>query len=174
MELEGIPHVFTAEQHAELRIDARTELLGGIVYDMSPENDAHRYAVNVLSGLLNAALFPRYLVQTDGAVAIPDWQGTDAPRPDIAVIINQFRAPTSADALVFVEVADSTYMRDRNVKIPLYVRAEVPAFIVNIGSHWIEAYFTEADIALPHGQVHRSACTIFGVAVEVARLFKPA
>ena len=51
--------------------------------------------------------------------------------PDLALLSprkNYYAArhPTPADALLVIEVADTTLLKDRNVKIPLYARAGIP------------------------------------------------
>jgi hypothetical protein len=143
---------------------------------MSPAtSDAHRYATNMLVGLLNQALFPRYVAQADNSVAIPDWEGTDAPRPDVAVIANRYEAPTAADAFAFIEVSDTSYRRDRGYKIPLYVGAGVPSYIVNIDQRHVEFYGLLAHLDLPNGIVYPygSSFEILDVPIEVADLFKP-
>jgi hypothetical protein len=128
-----------------------------------------------LAALLNQGLFPRYVAQSDNSVAVPDWKGTDAPRPDVAVITNQYAAPTSQTTLAFFEVSDSSYDRDRNYKIPLYVNAGVPSFIVNIEKRHVESYASRADLDVPHGLVypHGSSFEVLGVTIVVAELFAP-
>jgi len=49
IELSDAPHLFTVEDYLEIEIEGRTELIEGIIYDASPRDDAHRYAVNTLS-----------------------------------------------------------------------------------------------------------------------------
>jgi len=176
VQLAEQPRLLTAGEYSTLQIDARTELLGGFVYDMSPAtSDAHRYATNVLVALLNQALFPRYFAQADNSVAIPDWEGNDAPRPDVAVIVNRYAAPTAADAVALIEVSDTSYGRDRGYKIPLYVRAGVPAYLVNIDRRQVEFYGSPADLELRHGVVYAygSAFDVLDVRIAVADLFQP-
>jgi len=35
------PHLFTVADYMALAIDARTELPGGVIYDVSPKDEAH-------------------------------------------------------------------------------------------------------------------------------------
>jgi hypothetical protein len=83
--------------------------------------------------------------------------------------------PTSDDAFAFIEVSDTTYGDDRRVKIPLYVNAGVPAWIVNISKRRVEHYADAADLALQHGRVFGTGETIeiLGVPIAVAELFPP-
>jgi hypothetical protein len=48
------PHLFTVAEYMTLDSGDRTELLGGVIYDVSPRNEPRRYAV----WKLNAALAP--------------------------------------------------------------------------------------------------------------------
>jgi len=172
------PHAFTVAEYMSLDTETRTELLAGVVYDVSPRNEPHRFAVRKLGGVLSHGLFGSpYEVQVQDAVAVPGWKGRDAPEVDVAVIAakNYRPGPTSVDASAFIEVADSTYARDRGYKIPLYVRAGVPSWIVNIPLRRVECYESLADLELAHGRVlgEGETLTILGVAIAVADLFEP-
>jgi hypothetical protein len=172
------PHAFTVAEYMSLDIATRTELLAGVVYDVSPRKEPHRLAVRNLSRILTYGLFDSpYVVQVQDAVAVPDWEGGDAPEVDVAVIAaKRYRpGPTSVDALAFIEVADTTYARDRGYKIPLYVRAGVPSWIVNIPLRQVECYESLDDLKPAHGRVLREGetLTILGVALAVADLFEP-
>ncbi len=46
------PHLLTVAEYMTADIEGRTELIGGVVYDVSPRNEPHRYAVRVLTKLL--------------------------------------------------------------------------------------------------------------------------
>ncbi len=57
------------------------------------------------------------------------------PEPDFAVVRGtnadyMDRLPTAADALCIVEVADSSLERDREEKLPAYVHAGVPQYVI--------------------------------------------
>jgi len=93
-------------------------------------------------------------VQARDAIAVPGWNGRDAPEVDVAVIAKRYYGPmpTSADAFALIEVSDMTYGDSRRVKIPLYVNAGVPAWIVNISKRRLEFYGDVGDLALEHGR----------------------
>ncbi len=155
----------------------RTELLGGDVYDVSPRNEPHRYAVRMLADMLSRSLDRKYVVQAQDAIAVKGWHGNDAPEIDVAVIDRRFYdpMPTAEDAHAFIEVSDTTYRDDRRVKVPMYVRAGVPTWIVNIPARTIEFYGTPDDLALPNGHVfgERESIEVLGVSIAVADLFAP-
>ena len=173
-------HAFTVEQYMKLDLPERTELLGGFIYDVSPRNEPHRYAVRRLAKILSRALGAEFILQVQDTIAVPDWEGKDGPHPDIAVLPDKsFGAvPSSSDALALIEVSDTTYggkRGDRNYKIPLYVNAGVPSWIVNVPRRQVEFYGSLADLELNNGRVFgiNDAVEILGVSVAVADLFEP-
>ena len=168
------PHVFTVAEFMSLDTAVRTELLAGAVYDVSPRHEPHRYAVRILHEQLSRGLPRQYVVQSQDAVAVPGWDGRDAPEVDVAVLARKeyWPGPTSADAFAFVEVSDTTYAVDRGYKIPLYVNAGVAAWIVNLQQRQVEQYESAADLASPHGRVRGEgdAFSILGVEIAVRDL----
>jgi Uma2 family endonuclease len=172
---EMIPHAFTVAEYMSLDTAVRTELLAGAVYEVSPRKEPHRHAVRELGRILNRGLPEAlYVVQVQDAVAVPGWDGRDAPEVDIAVLARKeyWPGPTSADAFAFVEVSDTTYAVDRGYKIPLYVNAGVAAWIVNLQQRQVEQYESAADLASPHGRVRGEgdAFSILGVKIGVRDL----
>jgi hypothetical protein len=174
------PHLFTVEEYMGLEIETRTELLGGVVYDMSPRYSPHMHAVRTLNRLLTHGLFDsNYTVQTQDPIAVSGWRGRDCPEVDVAVLVRKpyKTLPTAADAYMFIEVSDTSYALpktgDRTYKIPLYVRSGVPSWIVNIPLRHVEYYETAADLELLHGRVFAEGETIdiLGIAIPVTDLF---
>lgn len=170
------PHRFTVAEYMALEIAERTELLEGVIYDVSPRNEAHRRAIRELSrALIPGLLGSGYVVQTENAVAVPEWQGRDAPEVDVAVLADKvYRpGPTAADAFAFIEVSHTTYALDRKYKIPLYVRAGVPSWIVNIPLRQVEYYGAPKDLETEHGRIftEHDAFDVLGIAIPVAALF---
>jgi hypothetical protein len=156
-------------------VDERGEQFESAVFDRSPRSEAQRYAVAKLNRALCRGIGPGYIVRIHEAVAIPGWLGAEALEIDVAVIADKFYRPlpTAADALVFVEVADATYEKVRGQKIPLYVAAGVPSWIVNIGSRQVESYQSKADLELPNGTSYNEndAMALLGLSIPVAFLF---
>ncbi len=174
--LDRTPHLFTVAQYMALDIPERTELLGGVIYDVSPRNEPHRHAVRELHRVLVRGLSEsEYVVQSQDAVAVPDWQGMDAPEVDVAVLRRKSfdPGPISSDAAALIEVSHTTYAVDRRYKIPLYVNAGVPAWIVNIRARQVEFYGSPGDLELEHGHVftERDTIDILGIVIPVAALF---
>jgi len=121
--------------------NARVELIGGQVVEMSPIGDRH---ANCVRRLIRA-----FAPHVD--VAIIDVQDTlvlgehDAPQPDLTVLkprADAYRThPRPPDTLLVVEVADTTLTYDRDVKIPLYADAGIPeVWLVNLPADRIDVY----------------------------------
>ena len=68
------------------------------------------------------------------------------PQPDLALLkprkdFYSNSHPTPEDVLVVIEVADSSVIYDRNVKLPLYARAGIPeAWLMVLGKEVIEVH----------------------------------
>jgi hypothetical protein len=142
VEVERTPHLLTVAEYMTLDIEQRTELLGGMIYDVSPRYEPHRYAVRKLNQILSAGIPSGQIVSCQDGVAVSGWKGRDAPEVDVAVLVDRIYEPvaTAADALALIEVSDTTYRSDRHYKIPLYVNAGVPAWILNIPLRQVESY----------------------------------
>lgn len=125
-----------------LREDARVELIDGQVVEMSPIGDRHANCVRRLIRAFAARV---------ADVAIIDVQNTlvlgqhDAPQPDLAVLkprADVYRNhPRAPDALLVIEVADTSLAYDRDVKVPLYARAGIPeVWLVNLPANRIDVH----------------------------------
>lgn len=68
------------------------------------------------------------------------------PQPDVVLLrppLSQYwaRLPRPGDVLLLVEVADTSYRYDREVKLPLYARAGVPeAWIVDLTRNVVDVF----------------------------------
>lgn len=135
--------------------DERIELLYGRLVRMSPQGAAHNYVVRVLTRLLTARLPSELDLQVQGPFAA---SGVSEPEPDLILVP---RAPFDGDhpteAVLAVEVADTSIRKDREVKGPLYAETGIPEYwIVNIGDRLVEVYSTpeggrylKADVRRP-------------------------
>ncbi len=170
-------HRLTVAEYMTMQSDDRTELLQGDVYDVSPRNEPHRYAVSKLVQVLVRQVDPSLIVRSQDAVAIDGWEGRDAPEVDVAVLHDAYydMVPTAADAVALIEVSDSSYQLDRDYKMPLYVAAGVPSWLVNVRKRQVEAYLGAADLERPEGTVFGMGdiSIVAGVKIGVAGLFAP-
>lgn len=127
-------HRFTVEDYRRmievgiLGEDARVELIGGEVVRMSAMNARHGAAIRQLDKRLQRTLGETASIGVQLPITIPPY---DEPEPDVAVLRARedeyaLAKPTPADALLLIEVSDSTLAYDRDVKLGIYARAGIP------------------------------------------------
>ncbi|MEO0558130.1 MAG: Uma2 family endonuclease [Bacteroidota bacterium] len=123
---------FTVEEYhamAEAGVlsrDVRTELIDGLILEMSPFSPPHVAVVNRLNRMLIQALGEAAVVSVQNSVRLDD--GTE-PEPDLAVLRSdtpETRIPEARDALLVVEVSESTEAYDRGIKMARYAAAGIP------------------------------------------------
>src|SRR3954447_8000689 len=108
--------------------DARVELIGGLLVDMSPKSRVHENAVAWLNRVLVQAVDHERL---EVRVAAPLTIGDSEPEPDLAVIaLDAPRPHHPATAELVIEVASSSRQRDLHEKPPVYAAAGVPRYWV--------------------------------------------
>ncbi|HYP21663.1 MAG TPA: Uma2 family endonuclease [Chloroflexia bacterium] len=128
--------------------DARVELIEGEIVDMAPIGLRHAQCVNNLSWLLSDLLPGKARVQVQNPVQLDQYTQV---QPDITLL--RFRDYTRdrqhlgpADVLLAVEVSDTTLIKDRRLKLPLYAQAGIPeVWIVNIQQERIEVHSQPED-----------------------------
>lgn len=134
----AIRHRFTVDEFhrmGEVGIfseNDRVELVNGEIVEMTPIGSAHATCVRDLDTWLQQELRAEAIVSAQQPLKV-EFDGE--PLPDIAVLRprkDRYRHehPTSADALLVVEVADSSVLYDRNVKSRMYARAGIPEYWV--------------------------------------------
>jgi Uma2 family endonuclease len=122
--------------------DARFELIEGDIFEMSPIGSPHAACVKYLSRIFNE-LGKDFIVGVQDPIRLDDFS---EPQPDVTLLrwredFYRTAHPTPADVLLVVEVADTTVVTDRTIKIPLYAKAGIPeVWLVNIPEEQIEIY----------------------------------
>lgn len=106
--------------------DARLELMEGEIVEMAPIGSAHASVVDTLAALLREVV-PKAIVRVQSPLVLGE---RSAPQPDVMLLRPRadryFSShPVAADALLVVEVADTTLEYDLEVKRALYARAGV-------------------------------------------------
>jgi len=141
-----------------LREDERVELVAGQVVAMTPIGPAHWSCVNRLTTLFAPLAGPMATLSVQNPLIL---ETHDAPQPDIAVLqprADGYRAkrPGPADVLLVIEVADSSLVYDRDVKIPRYARAGIPdVWLVDLTGERIEVF--RDPVAGTYADVRRAA-----------------
>jgi Uma2 family endonuclease len=138
-------HRFTVEEYhlmGEAGIfgeDDRVELVGGEVIELVPIGWRHAQAVNGLTHLLVERAAGR-TVSVQNPLVVDE---LNERLPDLVLLREgaRGRLPEARDALLVVEVSDSSLRYDRENKLPLYAGAGVPeVWIVNLPEERIEVH----------------------------------
>jgi Uma2 family endonuclease len=140
-----VPPRWTAEQYLRLvdegvlGPDDRVELLEGVIVSMAPQNVPHAAGVTRATRYLTLAVGERAVVRPQLSFIAGKYS---VPEPDIAVIGGTIDANDRAhprDALLVVEVSDSSLKQDRLTKAPMYAAASLPEYwIVNLRDGCVE------------------------------------
>ncbi len=111
-----------------LKPDERVELIAGAIIDMAPIGPDHEGDVIALNRALVEACGRRALVSPQNSLRLGRWS---APQPDFTVLrpradlYRKGERAGPADALLVIEVSDSSLHYDRMVKLPMYARAGI-------------------------------------------------
>lgn len=111
-----------------LGCDERLELIAGHIVVREPIGSRHAGTVDRLNRLWTTRVGDRAIVRVQSPLVLPTEASEVqpditllAPRADFYVATH----PTSADVLLLIEVADTSLLLDRRVKMPLYARGGV-------------------------------------------------
>jgi Uma2 family endonuclease len=149
IEVETTRRLFTREEYrrmAEVGIlgeDERVELIRGEIVRMSPPGRRHRAFVDNLNALLVVRLQGRAIVSVQNPVALTD---DTEPQPDLQLLSRgpvpyKERDAWAQDALLVVEVADSSLRYDRTTKLRIYAEAAIADYwVVDCTAEAIEVY----------------------------------
>jgi Uma2 family endonuclease len=146
-------HRITVEEYhrmAEVGLlapDARVELIEGEIIDMAPIGKEHTSVVDQLNRLFVRAVGDDAIVRVQGSVRLSRFS---EPEPDVVLLrpstdFYRSRFATGADILLAIEVSDTTLRYDREIKVPLFGRHDVPeVWIVDL----------QQDQLLTYGELH--------------------
>jgi len=125
----------------------RVELIRGEIVEMSPIGKRHRAFVDNLTELLIVRLAGRAIVSVQQPIALAD---DSEPQPDLTVLrrrpvpYKELEAYTP-DALLLIEVAETSLRYDRSTKLRLYAEAGIPEYwVVDCAAEAVEVHRTPA------------------------------
>jgi hypothetical protein len=164
--------VAAAEAAGEFGWD-RTELVEGVVYDVSPESSLHTDAVHDLYEALKAA-FPAQLVRMGGSVEI---DGASLWKPDVYVLAQgttrDRKYPLGSDVELAIEVSLTSLSRDLGPKFRRYAAAGIAEYWVLLpqpGGYVLRhrdpsglGYHTVERIELPDGYTKLDVAALLGL-----------
>jgi Uma2 family endonuclease len=124
--------------------DERIELLDGVLFPMSPPAPPHSSAIDLLNVILVRALGDRARVRVQNPFAASD---ISEPQPDLLVApLGDYRKEHPSEALLVIEVADSSLAIDRGRKRRIYAERGVPEYwIVDVAAERVEVYREPSD-----------------------------
>jgi Uma2 family endonuclease len=121
----------------------RVELIRGEIVEMSPPGRHHRAFVINLTRLLSRRLPEHVSVSVQNPLPLSD---DTEPQPDLAVLRSRDvsykdREAWAEDALLVIEVADSSLAYDRSTKRRLYAEAGIPEYwVVDCSAETVEVH----------------------------------
>ena len=185
MTARRVPHRFTVQQYEKmgdvgiLNENDRVELIRGEIVAKMTIGNPHIACVNRLTRILVRALGDRAIVSIQNPVRLADSE----PEPDVAVLAPRADDYSTdkagpADALLVIEVADSSLDYDREVKGPLYAENGIAEYwIADVVARVLEVRRrpqpdgTYADVRTLRPGDTADVAALPGVTVAVADLF---
>jgi len=148
------PRKITVDEYYEMaRIgvidpDARVELIEGEIVAMAPIGNPHGYVVDVLNDRLCTLVHGKAIVRVQGALRLSNLTEL---QPDLSLLrlpSEQYRQKQASalDALLVVEVSDTTLRKDLRVKLPLYAKYGAPeVWIIDLEKNCVRFYRSLVD-----------------------------
>jgi len=142
-------HRFTAEEYnwmAEIGLlngEAAVELIEGEIVHMAPMGTQHGNVVERLHAAIKTALAGRAVINIQRVFRLSNI--TEA-QPDLIVLkpgrdYHSAKFPTGSDTLLVVEVSDTSFSYDHDIKVPLYAAHDVPeVWIVDLESRCVRFF----------------------------------
>lgn len=149
MRIETTKKLFTVDEYykmAEAGIltpQDRVELIDGEIIWMSPIGNRHLGCVNGANDAFNAAFRGKAVVSVQNPLRLSNYT---EPEPDVVLLkprkdAYRRKRPMAEDALLVVEVADTTLKYDRDTKLPRYAAAGIPeVWIENLEADRLRVY----------------------------------
>lgn len=181
------PHRFTVADYCRMTeaglfgVHPRVELIRGEIIDMPAIGTPHLVMVNRLNRLLVLTVGARGIVSVQNSLRLDD---SSEPEPDIALLkprADEYEAehPGGSDALLVIEVADTSLTYDRTVKAPLYAEGGVAEYwIINLADRAIEVHRQPTDGRYAQAWTARAGdmldiLLLPGVTLSPSDLFRP-
>lgn len=131
-----------------LRDVERAEIIEGELIKRMPIGKAHASCVKRLDEYLRDILGKAVTFSIQDPIRLDEF---NEPLPDLALLKRRDdfyleKQPLAEDVLLVVEVSDTTLDYDRNRKLPLYAKSEIPeVWIINLKNGTIEIHSEPQD-----------------------------
>lgn len=160
--VEPQPYQFTFEEYQRLgdigiAQGKRVELIGGMIFEMSPQHEHHVVTIEKIRRQLDQILSSEFWIRIQSPLGLVDGS---APEPDIAVIRGNpdhfDHHPTTASLVIEVSISSLYY--DLTKKASLYAASGVTDYwVVDVEARRIEVFRSpEADPAADFDSSYRS------------------
>lgn len=139
--------------------DERIELIRGEMVEMTPIGNRHAGCVRRLNRLFSSRLASRAIVDVQNPIPLEKLQSE--PQPDVTLLRYQedcysAQPPKPKDVLLVVEVADSSLLYDRDIKIPLYAESGISeVWLVDLSTDSIIVYRRPSPTGYQEARQHR-------------------
>ncbi len=178
------PKRFTVDEYEHLgklgffHEEARTELLDGEIIEMAAIGADHASIVRQLTRLVVTQVETGLIVDVQNPLRLND---NNMPQPDLAVIRDRDYAgmvPSAADALLVIEVADSSLDFDRNRKLPRYAATGIPeTWIFDVTARRIERHSEPRDgryrqVTVASGGQELASTILPAIVIRVGTIFR--
>jgi Uma2 family endonuclease len=138
-------HRWTREEYLHLTDTGqfngqRVELIDGKIIDMPAQKNAHLIAVEKTQEALKKAFGRKYWVRAQASLDLGPYS---VPDPDVAVVPGPRRSDVDypTEAVLVVEVSDTTLWYDRNRKSIIYATAGIAEYwILNLVDRQLEVH----------------------------------
>jgi len=149
MQIEVTKKLFTVDEYYQMAKagifgpEDRVELIDGEVIQMCPIGDRHAGSVNRINRLFVTSFRDGAVISVQNPLQLSNYT---EPEPDVVVLKPRAddyagKKVRAEDALLVVEVADTTLRYDRQIKVPRYAAAGVPeVWIENLAADELLVY----------------------------------
>jgi Uma2 family endonuclease len=139
--------------------DEQVELIDGVIVQMDPQQSKHSAVISrMASQFYQLALEGKTMLRVQTPIILTD---DTEPEPDLALVNPHEDAyaeahPFPHDALLLIEVSDTSLEFDKEIKLPRYAASEIPeVWIVNLIDNRIEVYREPIKLA-DGGTIYRT------------------
>ena len=165
-----------------LKRDSRVELIEGTIVDMAPIGPRHNSALYKLTRWFSLAVGEQAIVGVGSSIRLSN---ITEPQPDLLLLkpradFYSSRKAAAEDALLVVEVSETTLRYDRYVKVPHYARHGIPeVWIVDLDNSCLHFFRALADATYNETGTTASPGVMAvpglgGVTVDLFHLLQPA
>ena len=136
------------------------ELIHGEIIEMSPKGSKHSKIVKNLNKLLAQILGDQGIISIQDPIIASNFS---EPEPDVAIL--KYRDdfygdehPYGKDVLLVIEIADTSVVYDRKVKLPIYAESGVPeCWLIDLNKKEIYMYWQPMGNAYKFSELVRES-----------------